>query len=80
MGNACCFSSFEKGEQLIIKSELFVDISEDINGKYLNDNLNINIKNGFYSKKTTTAQADDDFKFVNPLPDIVIIKRKKNFN
>ena len=81
MGNSLCCITNEKGEQpLIIQNELIYESFENINEKEIND-YNKNLKNESYIKKTTSAfspKSDEDSNyFVNPLPDIVIIKRKK---
>ena len=82
MGNSYCCVSVEKKKQLILQSELMVKSIENINEKEINDN-NLSLKNEFYIKKTTSAlspQTDEDNEFINPLPEFVIIKRKKNNN
>ena len=80
MGNSYCCIASEKGQQFIIQSEYMVERIENINEKELNYN-NLNLKNDCYRKKTTSTvspQMKEDNDFINPLPDLVIIKRKKN--
>ena len=82
MGNSICCIANEKGQQPIIQSELMFESFENINEKEINYNK-LNSKNESYIKKTTSAfspKSDEDNDFVNPLPKIVIIKRKKNNN
>ena len=78
MGNSFCCISIEKGQNLPIQSEILVDINKkEIKN---NNNSNLNFKNEFYIKKTTSARSpksEEDNDFINPLPEIVIIKRKK---
>ena len=80
MGNSYCCIASEKGQQFIIQSEYMVESIENINEKELNYN-NLNLKNDCYRKKTTSTlspQMKEDNVFINPLPEIVIIKRNKN--
>ena len=81
MGNSfCCIANEKEGQPLIIQSELMYENFENINEKELN-NYNINLKNESYIHKTSSTfspNADEDNNyFVNPLPEIVNIKRKK---
>ena len=81
MGNSfCCIANEKGGQSLIIQSELMYESFENINEKELN-NYQINLKNESYIQKTTSAfspKSDEDNNyFVNPLPEIVIIKPKK---
>ena len=80
MSNSYCCIASEKGQQFIIQSEYMVESIENINEKELNYN-NLNLKNDCYRKKTTSTlspQMKEDNVFINPLPEIVIIKRNKN--
>ena len=80
MGNSYCCIASEKGQQFIIQSEYMVESIGNINEKELNYN-DLNLKNDCYRKKTTSTvspQMKEDNDFINPLPDLVIIKRKKN--
>ena len=87
MGNSCCCNTCKKPEQIIIKSELNVDINDNeiINEKDINNNLysnKINLKNDYVNKSTigiSPTCAKDEYLF-NPLPNIVTLRRKKNNN
>ena len=82
MGNSYCCLAIEKSNHYIIHNELMVKIAENINEKEIKDN-NLNLKNECYVKKTTSTlspKTEEDNDFINPLPKIVIIKRKKNKN
>ena len=82
MGNSICCIANEKGQQQIIQSKLMFENIENINEKEINYNK-LNSKNESYIKKATSVfspKSDEDNDFVNPLPKIVIIKRKKNNN
>ena len=63
-----------------------VDSIGNLNEKTIkNDNVNMNldIKNHFDIKKTTKENfphSEEDIGFENPLPQIVVIKRKINNN
>ena len=80
MGNSFYCIAIEKGQQYIIQNELMLKSVENKNEKGINYN-NLNLKKESYIKKTTSAfspQTEEDNDFINPLPKIVIIKRKKN--
>ena len=84
MGNAyCCIS--QKKEDMLTQSEIMVDSIENLNENIKDDgiNLNLNIKNHLYLDKTAkevSPHSKEDIGFENPLPKIVVIKRKKNNN
>ena len=83
MGNSACCTSLERKEALILQNELMVEI-EDMNVKHLKgySNSNKNINKGDFFKKTSTVQSPMTAEyedFTNPLPNIVIIRRKKNY-
>ena len=76
MGNSYCCDSLEKAEQLPIQSEIMVEKDEMKN----KNNNNLNFKNDYYTKKTTsirTPKSLEEGYIINPLPEIVTIKRKK---
>ena len=81
MGNAyCCIS--RKKEDMLTQSEIMVDSIENLNEniKDNNVNINLNIKDHLYIKKTAkefSPHSEEDIGFENPLPKIVVIKRKK---
>ena len=83
MGNSACCTSLERKEALILQNELMVEI-EETNVKNLKEdsNSNKNISKGNIFKKTSTVQSPMTAEyedFTNPLPNIVIIRRKKNY-
>ena len=84
MGNSYCCTTYEKIEIFITKSELNVDNIENINEKVINNNQisNINAKNDYINKSITAAspESSKDISIINPLPEIVIVKRNKNYN
>ena len=76
MGNSYCCDSLEKAEKLPIQSEIMVEKDEM---KNINNN-NLNFKNDYYMKKATsnrTPKSQEESYIINPLPEIVTIKRKK---
>ena len=84
MGNSFCCISFEQKEKLIIKSEIKFNNKEIITKlnnkeiKYVqNSNTNKNKENDNNKSTTFSPKNDKIFGFINPLPDIVIIKPKK---
>ncbi len=84
MGNSLCCNNNEKIEIFITKSELNVDSIENINEKEINNNQisNINTKNDYINKSITSAspEGSKDINLINPLPEIVIVKRNKKYN
>jgi len=87
MGNSYCCISQEKEEKFILDSEFAInteELHERINEKEAKNKVNIkkDIKKANKSLKTIssiTSRNEDYSEFNNPLPEIVIIKRKKNF-
>ena len=87
MGNSYCCISQEKEEKFILDSEFAVnteELYEKINEKAAKNKINIikNIKKANKSLKTIsliTSKNEDYSEFNNPLPEIVIIKKKKKF-
>ena len=82
MGNAYCCISFQKKDDMVTQSEIMVESIENLNEKEIKDNvnMNLNIKNQLYIEKTAkevSPHTDEDIDFENPLPKIVVIKRKK---
>ena len=86
MGNSYCCISQEKEEKFVLDSEFAInteDLYEKINEKAVkNNNIKKNFKKGNkYIKtiSTITSRNEDYSEFNNPLPEIVIIKKKKKF-
>ena len=87
MGNSYCCISQEKEEKLVLDSEFAInteDLYEKLNEKAAKNKINIKkniIKGNKYIKtiSTITSRNEDYSEFNNPLPEIVIIKKKKNF-
>ena len=85
MGNSYCCISQEKEEKFILDSEFAVnteELYEKINEKAAKNKINIikNIKKANKSLKTIsliTSKNEDYSEFNNPLPEIVIIKKKE---
>ena len=82
MGNSICCFSFDKKEA-ILQKDLMLDL-ENSHDKKVKDYSYSNkcLTKDIYFKKSHTNQSPktgeyEDFE--NPLPNIVIIKRKKNF-
>ena len=82
MGNVYYCIYHDKKEQKIIYSELMMENNEYHNIKDLNAyyNSSKNTNKEVYHKKSTTSQSPhiEAKYFVNPLPDIVKMKRKKH--
>ncbi len=77
MGNSYCCSSKVYREQILSKP----DISLEPIIKF--EKLDEKVKNENKSNKTITtfsSKKDESFDFINPLPEIVIIKFKKNIH
>jgi hypothetical protein len=87
MGNSYCCISQEKEEKFILDSEYAInseELYEQINQKETKNEINIkkDIKKANKSLKTIssiTSRNEDYSEFNNPLPEFVIIKRKKKF-
>ena len=81
MGSAYCCISHDKKDNMVTQSELLVDNIENLNEKEIKGNINKdrNIKNNLQIKKTATdtPHTEEDIDLLNPLPKIVVIKRKK---
>ena len=87
MGNSYCSISQEKEEKFILDSEFAVnteELYERIHEKEAKNKVYIkkDIKKANKSLKTIssiTSKNEDYSEFNNPLPEIVVIKRKKKF-
>jgi hypothetical protein len=87
MGNSYCCVSQEKEEKFILDSEFAVnteELYERIHEKEAKNKVYIkkDIKKANKSLKTIssiTSKNEDYSEFNNPLPEIVVIKRKKKF-
>ena len=87
MGNSYCCISQEKEEKFILDSEYIVnteDLYEKINEKEAKNKAKIKkvIRKANKSIKTIssiTSKNEDYSDLNNPLPEIVIIKKKKKF-
>ena len=76
MGNSYCCDFLEKADQFPIQIEIMVEKDE-----MKNNNNNLNLNNDYYMKKATsnrTPKSQEESYIINPLPEIVTIKRKKN--
>ena len=75
MGNSYCCSSGVKKEELLRKSDILIDREikfEKLNARYRKENKSDKTISTIFSKN------EDVSDFVNPLPEFVIIKMKKN--
>ena len=87
MGNSYCCVSQEKEEKFILDSEFAInteELYERIHEKEAKNKVYIkkDIKKANKSLKTIssiTSRNEDYSEFNNPLPEFVIIKRKKKF-
>ena len=87
MGNSYCCISQEKEEKFILDSEFAInteELYERIHEKEAKNKVYIkkDIKKANKSLKTIssiTSRNEDYSEFNNPLPEFVIIKRKKKF-
>jgi hypothetical protein len=87
MGNSYCCVSQEKEEKFILDSEFAInteELYERIHEKEAKNKVYIkkDIKKANKSLKTIssiTSKNEDYSEFNNPLPEIVVIKRKKKF-
>jgi hypothetical protein len=87
MGNSYCCVSQEKEEKFILDSEFAInteELYERIHEKEAKNKVYIkkDIKKANKSLKTIssiTSKNEDYSEFNNPLPEFVIIKRKKKF-
>ena len=70
MGNSYCCTSLEKGEKLVLQSELMFEDKE---------NLEINKEKSNKTINTLSSKNADniDIGLINPLPEFVRIKIKK---
>ena len=88
MGNSFCCANNDRKPQIIIESELIYETFEEkvnkiVKEKEIKNNIisNRNLKQDFSFQKsinTSTPKNVDEKDFINPLPEIVIIKIKKN--
>ena len=74
MGNSYCCSSGVKKEELIRKSDILIEREKKFEklSHYRKENKSDKTISTFFSKNEEASE------FVNPLPEIVIIKMKKN--
>ena len=75
MGNSYCCSSGVKKEELLRKSDILIEPEikfEKLNFHYRKENKSDKTISKIFSKNEEASE------FVNPLPEIVIIKMKKN--
>ena len=87
MGNSYCCISQAKEEKFILDSEFAVNtdkLFDKINEKAAKNKINIkkNIKktnNCLKTLSSITSRNEDYSEFNNPLPEIVVIKKKKKF-
>ena len=84
MGHSFCCIHFEQKEKLVIKSEIKFknkEINKNLNIKEIKyiQNSNTNKKIEYDNNKSTDFSPKNDKinDFVNPLPEIVIIKPRK---
>jgi hypothetical protein len=69
MGNSYCFTSLEKGEKLVLQSELMFEDKENLEIIKEKSNKTINT--------SSSKNVDNiDKGLINPLPEFVIVKRK----
>ena len=88
MVNSFCCGNFDQKNQIIMNSDLLYETFEvktnqtDKKKELQNDlNSNRNLKHNFSFQKSTNTnipQSIDENDFINPLPEIVIIKLKKH--
>ncbi len=88
MGNSFCCYNFDRKQQIIMQSDLiyetFVENEKKINKeKEINNDIisNRNLKHDFSFQKTINTiapQSVEESDFINPLPEIVVIKFKKH--
>ena len=85
MGNSFCCNNFDRKQQMVIQSDLIYETFEEkvnhpVKVKDAKNDiiLNRNHKHDYSFQKTNTCtpQSIDESDFINPLPDIVIIKKK----
>ncbi len=86
MGNSYCYNFYYKPELLITKAELNVDCKtiiheNDTNNNNIYPNI-VNAKNDYVNKSTMAISPPSakHHHIINPLPDIVTVKRKKQNN
>ena len=88
MGNSYCCNNFDRNKQIVIESDLIYETfveneNQIIKEKEKNNDIisNESPKHGFSFLKTAkslTHQSIDENDFINPLPEIVIIKFKRH--
>ena len=84
MGHSFCCITFEQKEKLVIKSEIkfknkeFITNLDNKEIKYIQNSNTIKKKEFDNNKSTAFSPKNDKINdFVNPLPEIVVIKPKK---
>jgi hypothetical protein len=70
MGNSYCCTSLEKGEKLVLQSELMFEHKE---------NLEIKEEKSDKTIKSSKNVDNTDIGLINPLPEFVIIKKKAKY-
>ena len=88
MGNSFCCVNNDRKQQIVIESDLIYETFEEkvnkiVKEKKIKNNIisNRNLKQDFSFQKsinTSTPKNVDESDFINPLPEIVIIKIKKH--
>ena len=87
MGNSYCCDNLDRNQQIIQSDIIYETFAENenqiIKEKVKENDLisNENLKHDFSYQKTAnslTHQSIDENDFINPLPEIVIIKFKKH--
>ena len=88
MGNSFCCDNYDRKQQIVIQSDLIYETLEEKVNKVVKEKeiknysiSNRNLKHNFSFQKSTntnTLKSVDENDFINPLPEIVIIKLKKH--
>ena len=88
MGNSFCSDNFSRKKQIVMHKELIYETLEEkanqiVKEKEIKNDLisNRNLKHDLSLQKsinTCTPKSIDENYFINPLPDIVVLKLKKH--
>ena len=88
MGNSFCYDNFDRNQQIIINSDLLyeaieekakqIDEEKEIKNDVISNRILKHVFSFQKSTNTCTPQSIYEIDFINPLPEIVVIKLKKH--
>ena len=84
MGNSFCCNNFDRRQQVVLQSDLIYESLEEKENYIIREkdiNSNSNHKSNLSLQKNTnifSPKSSDENDFINPLPEIVVIKFKRH--